>query len=111
MGFFKRIFSRKKEEAAEQALQEITEEFFPEQQEDESRRIGHYVLDYCEQIIESAKELGEEKKEYDIVTSYLEDIETLTSLPEEEMGPEGIYDLNGMNVDQKALKIMGSKGI
>ena len=70
MGFFKRIFSRKKEEAAEQALQEITEEFFPEQQEDESRRIGHYVLDYCEQIIESAKELGEEKKEYDIVTSY-----------------------------------------
>ena len=99
MGFFKRIFSRKKEEPAEQALQEITEEFFPEQQEDESRRIGHYVLDYCEQIIESAKELGEEKKEYDIVTSYLEDIETLTSLPEEEMGPiadvaEAISKLN-----------------
>ena len=30
----------------------------------------------------------------------------IMEIPQEEMGPEGIYDLNGMNVDQKALKIM-----
>ncbi len=33
----------------------------------------------------------------------------VVEIPEEEMGPEGIYDLNGMNVDQKALKIMEKK--
>ncbi len=65
----------------------MTEELFPEQQEPNQRRIGHYVLDYCEQIIEAAKEVGEGKKEYDIVTRYLEDIETISALPEEEQEP------------------------
>lgn len=86
MGFLKRIFSRKKEEETKQDFQEMTEELFPEEEQSQ-RKIGHYVLDYCEQIIESAKELGEGKKEYDIVTRYLEDIEILEGLSDEEMGP------------------------
>lgn len=87
MGFLKRFFSRNKETEEKQQLEEMTEELFPEPEEQTQRKIGHYVLDYCEQIIESAKELGEEKKEYDIITRYLEDVETLSSLPEEQMGP------------------------
>lgn len=87
MGFFKRLFSRKKEVDPEQALQDMTAGLFPEEEGTDQRRIGHYVLDHCEQIIESARELGEEKKEYDIVTSYLEDVETLAKLPEEEKAP------------------------
>ena len=87
MGFLKRIFSRKKAMEQRQDLQEMTEEFFPEPEEPSQRKIGHYVLDYCEQIIDAAKEVGEGKKEYDIVTRYLEDIETIGALPEEEQGP------------------------
>lgn len=87
MGFFKRLFSRKKAADPEQALQDMTADLFPEEEGPDQRRIGHYVLDHCEQIIESARELGEEKKEYDIVTSYLQDIETLAELPEEEKAP------------------------
>ena len=65
---------------------ELTDQLFPEEETDQ-RRIGHYVLDHCEQIIESARELVEEKKEYQIVTSYLKDIEFLTNLSEEQKAP------------------------
>lgn len=87
MGILKRLFSRRKKADPKQELQEMTADLFPEEEEPDQRKVGHYVLDHCEQIIEAAKELGEEKKEYDIVTSYLEDIETLVDLPDEEKAP------------------------
>ena len=87
MGLFGRIFSRKTEPDSELKMQEMTDELFPEEKEPDQRKVGHYVLDHCEQIIESSRELGEEKKEYDIVTSYLKDIEFLAELPEEGADP------------------------
>ena len=74
MRFLKRLFSKKKNRDREAELFEATDELFSEEQETDLHKIGHYVLDHCEQIIESARELGEEKKEYEIVTSYLKDI-------------------------------------
>ena len=62
MGFLKRIFSRKREPDSETEMQDMTDELFPEEKEPDQRKVGHYVLDHCEQIIESARELGEEKK-------------------------------------------------
>lgn len=99
MGFLRRIFSRKNDADSGQKVQEATDDLFPEEKEPDQRKVGHYVLDHCEQIIESARELGEEKKEYDIVTSYLKDIEFLTDLPEEQKAPirdvaENILKLN-----------------
>ena len=99
MGLFGRIFSRKTEPDSELKMQEMTDELFPEEKEPDQRKVGHYVLDHCEQIIESSRELGEEKKEYDIVTSYLKDIEFLAELPEEQKAPirevaENILKLN-----------------
>lgn len=99
MGFFKRFFSRKKDADSILELTEMSEGLFPEEEETDHRRIGHYVLDHCEQIIEAARELSEEKKEYDIVTNYLKDIETLAELPEEQKAPirdvaENILKLN-----------------
>lgn len=87
MGLFRRIFSRKKEPDSELEMQEMTDELFPEEDDTDQRKVSHYVLDHCEQIIEAARELGEEKKEYDIVTSYLKDIEFLADLPEEQKAP------------------------
>lgn len=99
MGLLKRIFSRKKGTDSESEVQELTDELFSEEKETDLHKVGHYVLDHCEQIIESAKELGEEKKEYDIVTSYLKDIEFLADLPQEQKEPicevaENILKLN-----------------
>lgn len=96
MGFLRRFFFQKK---GSENGQDVAEELYPEEMESDQRKIGHYVLDHCEQIIESARELGEEKKEYDIVTSYLKDIEFLTDLPEEQKAPirdvaENILKLN-----------------
>lgn len=104
MGFLKRLFSKKKNMDRESEVFEEAEELFSEEQETDQHKIGHYVLDHCEQIIESARELGEEKKEYEIVTSYLKDIEFLTDLPEEQKAPirevtENILKLN-MERDQ-----------
>lgn len=87
MGLFRRIFSRKKETDSELEIQGMTGELFPEEDDTDQRKVSHYVLDHCEQIIEAARELGEEKKEYDIVTSYLKDIEFLADLPEEQKAP------------------------
>ena len=87
MGFLKRIFLRVNKAGRKSGIQEMTEDLFPEEKEPDQRKVGHYVLDHCEQIIESARELGEEKKEYNIVTSYLKDIEFLTDLPDEQKAP------------------------
>jgi len=86
MGWFKR--RRKQKEILQESMQEWDQkqtdqaEHMPDQ-----REIGHHVLDHCEQIIEAAREVSDEKKEYEIVTNYLKDIETLTDLPDAEKEP------------------------
>ncbi len=42
-----------------------------------------YVTQNCQQIIETTKQLEEFSKEYQVVTSYLSDIQVIDSLPEE----------------------------
>lgn len=96
MGFFKKIFSRNKDADSDQS---VPQELFSEEQETDQRRVGHFVLDHCEQIIDTARELSEEKREYYVVTSYLKDIEFLADLPEEQKAPildvaENICQLN-----------------
>jgi hypothetical protein len=100
MGLFRRLFSRrKKRQELLEPVENEQEELSFEDVEIDQHKIGHFVLDHCEQIIDSAKELGEEKKEYNIVTSYLKDIELLTEMPAEQKEPicdaaENILRLN-----------------
>lgn len=99
MGFWRRIFSRKKLKDRGFGVRDMADELFQAEGEPDQRQIGHDVLDHCEQIIESARELGEEKKEYQIVTNYLKDLEFLTELPQEQKAPicdaaENILKLN-----------------
>ena len=82
MGLFKRFFHN--DETVAERREDADEKLFFEQDEQNQKKIGHNVLDHCEQIIETAKELEDEKKEYKIVTDYLTDIEVIGELPDAE---------------------------
>ena len=62
MGLFKRFFHN--DETVAERREDADEKLFFEQDEQNQKKIGHNVLDHCEQIIETAKELEDEKKEY-----------------------------------------------
>lgn len=85
MGFFKRRKSKKQQEVKEMqaALQSGIEGTSEEEFGD--KKLQHYVINCCEQIIEATKEIEEEKAEYRIVSDYLNDIQILEDLPEEEI--------------------------
>lgn len=78
MGFFKRRKAkkleaeRKKNEGRQAQLEGTLEEDYSG-----NKKVQHYILDCCEQIIEASKEIEEEKAEYKIVTDYLNDIPDL----------------------------------
>lgn len=76
MGFFKRRRDRKRLEkvlenvqTAETSLEQMTEQ-----------NPGSPVMDRCEQLMENAREIDDGKKEYHIITSYLNDIEIIENL-------------------------------
>lgn len=81
-----KLFRRRKKQKKdiEEILDQVTEELLPEDMSDE-RKVQHYLLEHCEQVIETAKELEELKNEYRVVTSYLKDIQLLEEIPEQEM--------------------------
>ncbi len=87
MNIFKRLFSKKDDAQEAEKEPEKADGFEAEERETDQRRIGHYVLDHCEQIIEAARNLGFGKREYGVVTSYLKDIETLTDMPDAQKAP------------------------
>lgn len=81
-----KLFRRRKKKIKDidEILGQVTEELLPEDMADE-RKVQHYLLEHCEQVIETVKELEEQKSEYRVVTSYLKDIQLLEEIPEQEM--------------------------
>ena len=71
-------------ENVEADFQEIREHLVEPEETDNPEKVEHYAIDCCEQMIETSKELEDQKAEYRVVTSYLNDIEVLENLPEEE---------------------------
>lgn len=78
MGLFKR--KKKKKENMDEFLQGITLETDGKRGE---KGAQHQAMEYCEQIMNAARELEEAKKEYRIVTDYLRDVQIIEDLPEE----------------------------
>lgn len=76
MGLFKR---KKKVEPVEEVVENngLVKE--------EKKETRHVVMEYCEQIMEAAKDLEEKKREYRVVTDYLTDIQIIEELPEPDM--------------------------
>ncbi len=50
---------------------------------EDPKKLEHYILDSCEQIIASTKAMERQKMEYRIVTRYLNDIKAIENLPKE----------------------------
>ena len=77
MFFFKR---RKKEKTLENKFDELNEGILNEKDRENPHKVEHYVIERLEQMIETTKEIEDEKAEYKVVTSYLNDIQTLEGL-------------------------------
>lgn len=73
----------KKEQKIEEAFDRVYQEMETIDNWNDPKKLEHYILDSCEQIIGLTKEIEGDKEEYRIVTSYLKDIQTLEGLPEE----------------------------
>lgn len=83
MGLFKRR-RKKSEKNMDEILEQVAEDVLSPEDRGDTHKVQHYVLGHCEQIIETAKELEEEKSEYRVVTAYLKDIQIIEELPDEE---------------------------
>ena len=75
MGFFKR---RKERAALEKVLEDVNVSGGLEQLSENSS--GNLIMDRCERLMQNAREIDDGKKEYYIVTSYLNDIELIENL-------------------------------
>ena len=80
-----RFFSKKKkkEQELDEAFAKVTKEIQDIDAWDDPKKLEHYILDSCEQIIATTKEIKAEKKEYKVVTKYLDDIQKIDNLPED----------------------------
>jgi hypothetical protein len=82
MLFFKK---KKKDDAQSASFERVMERIKEIDDWENPKKIEHYILDSCEQIISGTKEIEAEKAEYRVLTKYLQDIRTLSNLkPEQE---------------------------
>ncbi len=81
MWFFKR---RKKEKTLEKKFDDLNQEVLTERDKKNPKKVEQYVVEHLKQMVELTKEVEEEKAEYKMITSYLNDIHTIEGLPEEE---------------------------
>ena len=82
-----KLFGRKKkkEQELDEAFARVTKKIDEIDAWDDPKKLEHYILDSCEQIIAKTKDIKAEKKEYNVVTKYLDDIQIIDNLPEERM--------------------------
>ncbi len=71
-------------------------------------KIEQYVVERLEQMIELTKELDDEKEEYRIVTSYLNDIETLEKIPKEERDKISEIAVNVVQLNKARTEFLNS---
>lgn len=80
-----RLFRRKKKKKnIDEILAQVTEDILSPEDRADEKKVQHYILEHCEQLIESAKDLEQQKTEYRVVTSYLKDIQLIEDMPEKE---------------------------
>ena len=102
------MFKRKKEK--KQQLDETFDQVVAQIQKiedwDNPKKVEHYILDSCEHIIASTKEIESQKAEYRVLTSYLMDIRTIRELPEKQY--KEIYlvakNIEELEASKKAFK-------
>lgn len=74
----------KREKNFEKRMQELDGTALFEQDYKNPKKIEQYMVERLEQMIELTKEIEDEKSEYRMVTAYLNDIQMIEDLPEDE---------------------------
>ena len=85
MGFFTRRKNKREIRAAkiDDAFNRVYTQIEGIDNWEDPKKLEHYILDSCEQIIASTKAMERQKMEYRIVTRYLNDIKAIENLPKE----------------------------
>ena len=81
MGWWKRLFGRKKKEHIEDDWEQLAYARDDVDFTDEEQR-SRYIVNCLEQIAEASKEIDLLQGEYSLVTSYLTDMEEIEALPD-----------------------------
>ncbi len=92
------LFKRRKKRTEDPFLEEVIS---PQSRLNPRQQAEHAALGYCEQLMEQSRELEEGKKEYRLITSYLEDIQKLEDMPRKEFAPILEYAKNILELNQK----------
>ena len=100
MGFFKSLLNRRREKKLEERFEEINEGVLLEEDKKNGRKVEQYAIERLEYIVEVTKEIEEEKSEYRVVTAYLNDIHTISGLPENERAAITDVAQNIVNLDK-----------
>ena len=91
--FLSKIFGRRKEKYDAQDYDQSeyaklqTESIVEELNLSDEAQAKRYVIDLCEQMIAASRELEDARREYDLVTYYLTDIQIIEELTEAERAP------------------------
>ena len=76
--FFKR--KKKKQEEIDQSFAQVMEEIHRIDDWENPKKIRHYILDSCQQIVSRTKIVDKEKAQYRVLSKYMDDIRKLSSL-------------------------------
>ncbi|MCR5546200.1 MAG: hypothetical protein K6F30_06950 [Lachnospiraceae bacterium] len=103
------MFFKKKQNKKEQldlSFEKVVSEIQKIEDWDNPKKIEHYILDSCEHIIATTKEIESLKAEYRVLTSYLEDIDKLRKLPKKEFGEISLVakNIEDLEKSQKLFK-------
>lgn len=102
-------FKRKKSENSfEKKIGELDAAILSEKDYKNSRKIEQYVVERLEQMIEVTREIEDEKSEYRMVTSYLNDVQLLEDLPEEEKGKIAEVAVNVVQLNTSRTEFLNS---
>ena len=105
MFFWKR---KKKKPDFESKMGELNTTVLSKKDYKNTGKIEQYVVERLEQMIELTKELDDEKEEYRIVTSYLNDIETLEKIPKEERDKISEIAVNVVQLNKARTEFLNS---
>lgn len=103
------FFNRKKKERKKEldaTFQRVIDEIKDIDDRDDPRKIEHYILDSCEHIISTAKELDASKLSYIQLSEYLSDVEKIESMDPETKAifkdlADNVYSLTKKKIDYR----------
>ncbi len=106
MSFFKKKI--KKSEELDASFDKVLKEIKEIDEWNNPQKIVHYILDSCEQIISLTKQIQAQDAEINVLTNYMEDIQTIRNLPKNKKDDLYIVAKNLEELDKSRKSYEGS---